>query len=148
MINIAIVGFGNLGRGVQEAVKKNLGMELVAVFTRRPEHVKKEIGDVLVFPIEGYTLPKGLHIDVAILCGSSKTDAPVQGPEFAKVFNTVDSFDIHADIPAHFDRMNNASIASGNVSIISAGWDPGIFSLERILADAFLPENKSYTFWG
>ncbi len=150
MIDIAIVGFGNIGRGVKKAVERveNADMELVAIFTRRPEQVKKEVGDVLVLPAKGYVLPKGLRVDVAILCGGSKEDIPIQGPEFAARFNTVDGFDIHADIPKYFQQMKSIAKKKGNVCIISAGWDPGIFSLERILGNAFLPGGKSYTFWG
>lgn len=147
-INVAIVGYGNVGRGVEKALKRNSDMELAAIFTRRPEQVKREVGDVLVLPAKGYVLPKGLRIDVAILCGGSKKDIPVQGPAFAKKFNTVDGFDTHAKIPSYLQKMDPIAKEHGNVSIISAGWDPGILSLVDILNDAFLPQSKSYTFWG
>ena len=148
MINVAIAGFGNLGRGVKKALEKNPDMTLVAMFTRRPDQVKKGIKDVTVLSSEKFSLPKGLHIDVVVLCGGSKDDVPVQGPFFAKMFSTVDSFDTHADIPRYFKKMDSIAKRNGNVSVISAGWDPGIFSLERVLGDAFLPGNKGYTFWG
>jgi diaminopimelate dehydrogenase len=148
MVNIAIVGYGNLGRGVKNAITRNPDMKLTAVFTRRPETVKKDIKDVPVFPGAQSALPKNLKIDVAILCGGSKEDTPVQGPQFIEKFNTVDSFDTHADIPRHFKKMDAIAKAKGNVAVISAGWDPGIFSLERVLGNAFLPESKGYTFWG
>jgi len=148
MIKVAIVGYGNLGRGVRSALKKNSDMEFVALFSRRSELLKKEITDVPVFNSEKITVPGDLQIDVVILCGGSKEDTPVQGPFFASRFNTVDSFDTHADIPRYFNQMDSIAKESGNVSIISAGWDPGIFSLERVLGDAFLPASKGYTFWG
>jgi len=150
MIKIAVVGLGNLGRGVVEAVKRNPDMELVAVFTRRLAQLKKEI-KVPVYHTEDKKSWSGatmIDIDVVILCGGSKEDTPIQGPEFAKHFSTVDSFDTHTEIPAYFQKMDAAARSYGNVSIISAGWDPGIFSLERILGDAFLPQSKHYTFWG
>jgi len=150
MIDIAIVGFGNIGRGVKKAVKRNADMKLAGIFTRRPEQVMRETGGkVPVFRVDKEFPSSGdYRIDVAILCGGSKEDTPVQGPEFAKKFNTVDSFDTHADIPEYFQKMDSVAKTHGNVSIISAGWDPGIFSLERVLGDAFLPGGKSYTFWG
>jgi len=148
VINVAIVGYGNLGRGAVLALEKNDNMQLVAVFSRRPEAVKEDIKHVPVFNSEGYVLPQDLKIDVAILCGGSKEDIPVQGPVFAQKFNTVDSFDTHADIPAYFDKMNAVAAENGKVAVISAGWDPGIFSLERVMGDAFLAGSKGYTFWG
>jgi len=148
MVNIAIVGYGNLGRGVKNAIARNSDMRLAAVFTRRPEIVKKDNKDIPVFPGAQSALPKSLKIDIAILCGGSKEDTPVQGPQFIEKFSTVDSFDTHADIPRHFKKMDTIAKSKGNVAVISAGWDPGIFSLERVLGDAFLPESKGYTFWG
>lgn len=148
MVNIAIVGYGNLGRGVKNAIAHNDDMRLAAVFTRRLDVVKKDIKDVPVFPGAQSALPKSLKIDVAILCGGSKEDTPVQGPQFIEKFSTVDSFDTHADIPRHFKKMDTIAKSKGNVAVISAGWDPGIFSLERVLGNAFLPESKGYTFWG
>jgi len=148
MIKVAIVGYGNIGRGVRSALEKNTDMEFVALFSRRSELLKREITDVPVFNSEKFSVPEDMRIDVAILCGGSKEDTPIQGPFFASKFNTVDSFDTHADIPSYFNQMDYVAKESGNVSIISAGWDPGVFSLERVLGDAFLPENKNYTFWG
>jgi len=145
-INIALVGYGNVGRGVEEALKLNADTELVAVLTRRPEQVRKELKEVQVFHIEED--PEDIQVDVVILCGGSKEDIPVQGPKFALSFNTVDSFDTHAEIPSYFQKMDSLAKEHGHVHIISAGWDPGIFSLMRVLGDAFLPQSKQYTFWG
>jgi len=145
-INIALVGYGNVGRGVEEALKLNADTELVAVLTRRPEQVRNELNDVPVFHIEED--PEDIQVDVAILCGGSKEDIPIQGPKFAERFNTVDSFDTHAEIPSYFQKMDSIAKEHGHVHIISAGWDPGIFSLMRVLGDAFLPQSKQYTFWG
>lgn len=145
MIKIAIFGYGNIGRGVKRALERNNDMELVSILTRRPAQVQQEVADVPVLFHFFTDLPL---IDVAILCGGSKEDIRAQGPEMAKRFNTVDSFDIHPDILKYFQKMDAVAKESGNVSIISAGWDPGIFSLERVLGDAFLPESKTYTFWG
>lgn len=146
-INIAIVGYGNVGRGVEQAIKLNADTELVAVLSRRPEEVRKELNEVPVFHLDD-PIPHDIHVDVAILCGGSKEDIPVQGPKFAPKFNTVDSFDTHAAIPSYFQTMNTLAQEHGHVHIISAGWDPGIFSLMRVLGDAFLPRGKQYTFWG
>lgn len=148
MINAAIVGYGNLGRGVKHALEKSVDIKLTAVFTKRFEQLKEEITEVPVFGIDKFSLPKDMRIDVAILCGGSKEDIPIQGPLFAHKFNTVDSFDTHADIPRYFQEMDSVAKKSKHISIISTGWDPGIFSLERVLGDAFLPNGKSYTFWG
>ena len=149
MINIGIVGYGNMGRGAQKAVEQNDDMKLVAIFTRRPEQVRAEVSNISVFHNNKAFSPLLINkVDVMILCGGSKEDIPVQGPEFAEYFNTVDGFDIHTDIPVYFQKMNSIAKKNGNVCIISTGWDPGIFSLERILGDAFLPGGKSYTFWG
>lgn len=146
-INIAIAGYGNVGKGVEKAVKLNADTELAAVFTRRPEQVRKAVTGVSVLTFED-PVPDDIQIDVLILCGGSKEDIPVQGPEFAKRFNTVDSFDTHADIPGYFRKMDSIAKEHGHVQIISTGWDPGIFSLMRVLGDAFLPQGKQYTFWG
>ena len=148
MIKVAVNGYGNLGRGVISALAKSQDLKFVALFSRRPEIVSKEIKEVPVLNSEKIALPKGLKIDVVILCGGSKEDTPVQGPLFAKKFNTVDSFDTHADIPRYFAKMDSICKANEKVSIISAGWDPGIFSLERVLGEAFLPDSRGYTFWG
>lgn len=148
MINAGIVGYGNVGRGVKSAIERNPDFKLVAVFTRRPERVKDEMKDVPVFNSEKFSLPEDFKLDVVILCGGSKEDVPVQGPYFAKRFSTVDSFDTHVDIPGYFKKIDTITKKNGNVSIISAGWDPGIFSMERVLGDAFLTGSKGYTFWG
>ena len=147
-IKIGIYGYGNLGRGVECAIRQNPDMELVAVFTRRdPSGVKTAFGDARVLHVEE---AKNMtdKIDVMILCGGSATDLPTQTPELASLFHVVDSFDTHARIPAHFDAVDAAAKASGKVAVISAGWDPGMFSLNRLYAGAILPEGKDYTFWG
>jgi diaminopimelate dehydrogenase len=123
-------------------------MKLAAAFSRRPDAVKKEIGAVPVFKIEKDAKQPYVPIDVAILCGGSKEDVPVQGPLFARWYSTVDSFDTHASIPDYFSKMDAIAGECDHVAVISAGWDPGIFSLERVLGDAFLPGSKTYTFWG
>ena len=147
-IKIGIYGYGNLGRGVECAIRQNPDMELVAVFTRRdPSGVKTALGDAAVLHVEE---AKNMtdKIDVMILCGGSATDLPTQTPELASLFHVVDSFDTHARIPAHFDAVDAAAKAAGKVAVISAGWDPGMFSLNRLYAGAILPEGKDYTFWG
>jgi diaminopimelate dehydrogenase len=147
-IKIGIVGYGNLGRGVECAIKHNKDMELAAVFTRRaPESVKLLTEGVKVYPYDEIMTKKGT-IDVLILCGGSATDLPVQTPELAKAFNVVDSFDTHAKIPDHFKAVDEAALLGGNVGIISVGWDPGMFSLNRLYAGAVLPGGHDYTFWG
>lgn len=149
MINIGIVGYGNMGRGAQKAVEQNDDMKLVAIFTRRPEQVREEVSNIPVFHNnKAFSLLLINKVDVMILCGGSKEDIPVQGPEFAEYFSTVDGFDTHADIPTYFQKMNTIAKKNGNVCIISTGWDPGIFSLERIIGDALLPGSKPFTFWG
>ena len=147
-IRIGILGYGNLGRGVECAVKQNPDMELKAVFTRRdPETVKILTENAKVYRTEEAESLKD-EIDVLILCGGSATDLPVQTPAFAKWFNVVDSFDTHANIPQHFEAVDKAASESGHVGIISVGWDPGMFSLNRLYATAILPEGSNYTFWG
>jgi diaminopimelate dehydrogenase len=148
MINIGIVGLGNIGRGVVKAIKNIQDMRLTAIFTRRVDQDKKEINNIPVIDTTAYDTVTDISIDVAILCGSSKADIPVQGPLFARKFNTVDSYDMHKNIPEHFKAMDIVARENNNVSVISAGWDPGIFSLERVLGNAFLPGSKDYTFWG
>jgi diaminopimelate dehydrogenase len=147
-IRVGIIGYGNLGRGVESALKQNSDMELRAVFTRRsPKDIvlkDKNIHAVHIQDIEKYKD----EIDVMILCGGSATDLPEQSPTFAKMFNLVDSFDTHAKIPEHFDAVDKASKEGNKVSAISVGWDPGLFSMNRILAQAVLPEGNNYTFWG
>lgn len=147
-IRIGILGYGNLGRGVECAVKQNPDMELTAVFTRRnPETVKILTEGVGVYPVEE---AKNMtdKVDVLILCGGSATDLPVQTPEFAGLFHVVDSFDTHAKIPEHFAAVDAAAREAGKVAVISAGWDPGMFSLNRVYAGAVLPDGRDYTFWG
>ena len=147
-MKIGILGYGNLGRGVESAIMQNSDMELVAVFTRRkPEDLTINTKNVPVVNINELLNWKD-KIDVLILCGGSATDLPEQTPKYAKIFNVVDSFDTHAKIPEHFENVNKASIEGGKVSIISVGWDPGLFSLNRLYANAILPNGKDYTFWG
>ena len=148
MIRIGIVGYGNIGRGVELAAERNDDMQLVAVVTRRnPEDVKTISDNVEKVHMDDILLLKG-KVDVMILCGGSATDLPVMGPELAKHFNTIDSFDTHARIPEYFDAMDSAAKAGENVSIISVGWDPGMFSLNRIYAESILVQGSTYTFWG
>lgn len=147
-IRIGILGYGNLGRGVECAIKQNSDMELVAVFTRRqPQDLNiltKEAKILNVAEIEKFTD----EIDVLILCGGSATDLPRQTKEYAKYFNVIDSFDTHANIPAHFEAVEKAAKEGGKIAIISVGWDPGMFSLNRLYANTILTEGKDYTFWG
>ncbi len=147
-IKIGIMGYGNLGRGVECAVMQNPDMELAAVFTRRnPSDVKILTDGARVCHVD--EAPDWADkIDVMIMCGGSATDLPTQSPEFAKLFNIIDSFDTHARIPEHFANVDAAAKSGGKVSIISVGWDPGMFSLNRMLAGAILPDGKDYTFWG
>ncbi|MDD3339594.1 MAG: diaminopimelate dehydrogenase [Lachnospiraceae bacterium] len=148
MIKIGILGYGNLGRGVECAIKQNDDMELVAVFTRRdPGKVQILTGTAAVANAADIADWKD-KIDVLILCGGSATDLPGQTPEMAKMFHVVDSFDTHARIPEHFADVDAAAKAAGKVGIISVGWDPGMFSLNRMYANAILPNGKDYTFWG
>ena len=147
-IRIGILGYGNLGRGVECAIKQNADMELAAVFTRRdPATVQILTEDVPVCRIADVQDWKD-KIDVMILCGGSATDLPKQTPVYAEMFNVIDSFDTHARIPEHFEDVDVAAKKGGNVGIISVGWDPGMFSLNRLYANAILPEGKDYTFWG
>lgn len=147
-IRIGILGYGNLGRGVECAVEANPDMELAAVFTRRnPSAVSIATAGVPVVHVDDVSAWKD-KIDVMILCGGSATDLPVQGPQYAKLFNVVDSFDTHARIPEHYAAVDKAAQESGHIGIISVGWDPGLFSLARVYANAILPNGKDYTFWG
>ena len=147
-MRIAILGYGNLGRGVESAIRQNPDTELVAVFTRRaPESVKLQTTGVPVLHVDDAPKMKD-EIDVLILCGGSATDLPVQTPAMAKYFNVIDSFDTHAKIPAHFAAVDAAAKESGKVAVISVGWDPGLFSLNRLYARAILPDGADYTFWG
>ena len=145
---IGILGYGNLGRGVECAIRQNNDMELAAVFTRRnPADVSILTDTAAVCNIADAEQWKD-KIDVMIICGGSATDLPVQTPEYVKYFNVIDSFDTHARIPEHFANVDAAAKASKHVGIISVGWDPGMFSLNRLYANAILPEGKDYTFWG
>lgn len=145
---IGILGYGNLGRGVECAVRQNEDMELVAVFTRRnPEAVPILTDTAKVCSIAEAADWKD-QIDVMIICGGSATDLPVQTPEYVRYFNVIDSFDTHAKIPEHFANVDAAAKEAGHIGIISVGWDPGMFSLNRLYANAILPEGKDYTFWG
>ena len=147
-MQIGIMGYGNLGKGALKAVNQQADMELVAVFTRRdPESLQIHDPSVNVLHIgeaKNYTD----KIDVMILCGGSATDLPRQGPFFARLFNTVDSFDTHAAIPEYFASVDRVAQKSKKTNIISVGWDPGMFSLNRVMSEAILPEGKTYTFWG
>ena len=146
-IRIGIVGYGNLEKGIEQAIKYNDDMELVAIFTRRnPKTIKPLIvkSALSVDEIEKWQD----KIDVLIICGGSATDLPIQTPKYAQMFNVIDSFDTHANIYEHFNKVNEASIKGKKASLISCGWDPGIFSLNRLLSECFLPNGKTYTFWG
>lgn len=147
-IKIGILGYGNLGRGVENAIRQNEDMELAAVVTRRnPEDIKIATEGVKVLKIDELPSLKD-EIDVLILCGGSATDLPEQTPVYAEMFNVVDSFDTHARIPEHFEKVDEQAKKGGKTAIISCGWDPGMFSLNRLYAECILPEGKEYTFWG
>lgn len=147
-IKIGIVGYGNLGRGVEAGIKNNPDMELVGVFTRRdPEDLKIQTKGVNVYSMDDmFNMKK--EIDVMIICGGSATDLPLMTPELAKHFNVIDSFDNHNMIPEHFRDVDTAAIEGNNIAFISVGWDPGMFSLNRVYANAILNNGKDYTFWG
>lgn len=147
MIRVGVAGYGNLGRGVESALRDAKDMETVGVFTRRnPESVKTATG----IPVYAWNDAKNMQdkIDVMILCGGSANDLPTQTAELAAYFNVVDSFDTHAKIPEHFEQVDAVSRANGKISVISVGWDPGLFSLNRLYGQAILPNGKDYTFWG
>lgn len=146
-IRIGIAGYGNLGRGVESALKSTPDMELKGVFTRRDPKGLKTLTNVPVFSIENAKEMVD-EIDVMIMCGGSANDLPKQTVEMAEHFNVIDSFDTHAKIPDHFKAVDNACKKSGKVGIISVGWDPGMFSLNRLYGQAILPKGKDYTFWG
>ena len=146
-MKIGILGYGNLGRGVENAVKQNPDVELAVVFTRRKPSDLKINSNAQVLNISEIENWKD-KIDVLILCGGSATDLPQQTPKYAKLFNVIDSFDTHAKIPEHFNNVDKAAKEGGKVGIISVGWDPGLFSLNRMFANAILPEGADYTFWG
>ena len=148
MIRIGIFGYGNLGRGVESAIRQNSDMELAAVFTRRaPESVKLKTAGVPVYHADK-AAEMADKIDVMILCGGSATDLPRQTPEMVKYFNVIDSFDTHAKIPEHFDAVDAVAKENGKVGIISVGWDPGMFSLNRLFGESILADGATYTFWG
>lgn len=144
-IRVGIVGYGNLGRGVEEAVKLQPDMELVGVFSRR--NGLETVSGVPSYAMSELESFKG-KIDVMVLCGGSATDLIEQTPMVAKHFTVIDSFDTHARIPEHFENVNKAAKEGGNAALISCGWDPGMFSLQRVFAESILPQGKSYTFWG
>jgi diaminopimelate dehydrogenase len=146
-MKLAIYGYGNLGRGVECAVRQNDAAELVAVFTRRDPASVQTLTGVPVYAADAVTQFKD-KIDVLIICGGSATDLPTMTPALAKDFNVIDSFDTHAKIADHFAAVDKAAKENGNIALISAGWDPGLFSLNRLYASAVLPEGKNYTFWG
>lgn len=146
-MRLGIVGYGNLGKGVENAVKQNSDIELVAIFTRREPQDLKINSKATVVNVKEIEKWKD-KIDVLILCGGSATDLPVQTPKYVKIFNVIDSFDTHAKIPEHFANVDKAAKQAGKIGIISVGWDPGLFSLNRMYANAILPNGKDYTFWG
>ena len=147
-VRIGIIGYGNIGRGVEAAIKQNPDCEMAGVFTRRdPATVKITTEGGKVYPVSELADHKD-DIDVCIVCGGSATDLPKQTPEIAKMFNVVDSFDTHARIPEHFANVDAAAKESGHVGIISVGWDPGMFSLNRLYAESILVQGSTYTFWG
>lgn len=147
-IRIAIAGHGNLGRGVEAAIKKNPDMQLTGIYTRRPPAQLSPLTEnVPVFSMENLKTHQD-KIDVLILCGGSKQDLPEQGPELAALYNTVDSFDTHARIPQYFAAVDAAALPNKKTALISAGWDPGMFSINRVMSEALLPDGETYTFWG
>ena len=147
-MRLGILGYGNLGRGIECAVRQNADLELKAVFTRRdPATVKIQTEGVPVYSVNDVLAHRD-EIDVLVICGGSATDLPVQTPEYAKYFNVIDSFDTHANIPTHFANVDAAAKESGHVALISCGWDPGMFSLIRLYSNCILPEGHDYTFWG
>ncbi|MCI7129193.1 MAG: diaminopimelate dehydrogenase [Lachnospiraceae bacterium] len=147
-MRVGILGYGNLGRGVESAIRQNNDMELVCIFTRRdPASIQPATEGVLVYSVDDIEKMQG-KIDVLVLCGGSATDLPEQTPEYAKYFNVIDSFDTHARIPEHFANVDRVAKEHGHVALISCGWDPGMFSIMRLYGSAILPEGSDYTFWG
>lgn len=146
-IRVGILGYGNLGRGVELALRQNPDMNLAGIFTRRKTDTIQTITGAAVYPLE-QALSMKEEIDVMILCGGSATDLMEQSPEFARNFNIVDSFDTHARIPEHYRNVDQVAKAGGTIAVISAGWDPGLFSINRLYAGAVLPTGQDYTFWG
>ncbi len=147
MTKIGILGYGNLGRGVENSIKQNSDMELVAIFTRRNPESLKINSNAKVVSIDEIEQWKDI-IDVLIICGGSASDLPLQTPKYAQIFNVIDSFDTHAKIPEHFNNVDKSAKENNKVAIISVGWDPGMFSLNRLYANAVLPNGADYTFWG
>ena len=146
---VGILGYGNLGRGVEAAIAKNDDLELAGVFTRRdPATISPARPDTIVRSAEELEEGKADDIDVLVICGGSATDLPKQTPRYAQWYNVVDSFDTHANIPVHFAAVDEAAKGGGNTALISCGWDPGLFSLNRLFGNAFLPDGADYTFWG
>lgn len=147
-MKIGILGYGNLGKGIESAIRQNDDMVLSCIITRRnPASIKPATDGVEVYSVEDIEKLKD-KIDVLVLCGGSATDLPEQTPEYAKYFNVIDSFDTHARIPEHFAKVDKAAKENGHVALISCGWDPGMFSLMRLYGSAVLPEGRDYTFWG
>ncbi len=147
-IKIGILGYGNIARGVEQAIRQNEDLALAAVFTRRdPAHVAVQTPGVPVLHVDDAPAWRD-RVDVMILCGGSATDLPAMGPQYAALFHTVDSFDTHARIPEYFENVDRAAKENGHLAAISIGWDPGLFSLNRLYGEAFLPQGAHYTFWG
>lgn len=146
-MKIAIYGYGNLGRGVECSVNYHKDVELVGIFTRRPPETVKTVSGARVYHVDKILDFKN-EIDVLIICGGSATDLPEMTPALARHFNVVDSFDTHARIPEHFEKVDNAAKDNGHIALISGGWDPGLFSLLRVYSEAVLPDGRDYTFWG
>lgn len=147
-MNIGILGYGNLGKGVECAIKQNKDCKLVAVFTRRPPQSVKLLSENVPVYHADELLDHKDEIDVLIICGGSATDLPKQTPQYAKYFNVIDSFDTHAKIPLHYEEVNKRALEGNKTALISAGWDPGMFSLARLYANCILPQGNDYTFWG
>ena len=146
-IRIGILGYGNLGKGIESGIKYNSDMELAAIFTRRNPNDLKTYTNANIVSVDEIENWKD-KIDVMILCGGSATDLPIQSPKYAKMFNIIDSYDTHAKIPEHFKNVEQSAIEGNKLALISCGWDPGAFSLNRLMAESFLPNGNTYTFWG
>lgn len=146
-MKLAIYGYGNLGKGVESAIAQNPDTELVGIFTRRDPETVHPASGVPVYPASEISKHQG-EIDILVICGGSATDLPGMTPMLAEQFNVIDSFDTHAKIPSHFAKVDKAAKESGHIALISGGWDPGMFSLNRLYASAILPDGKDYTFWG
>lgn len=147
-IRVGIVGYGNLGRGVEHSISQNDDMELVGIFTRRDPADVVPVGEGVAVRSLDEVERFVDKVDVMVLCGGSKSDLPEQGPRLVQMFNTVDSFDTHAAIPGYFESVDGPARTTGHIGLISVGWDPGMFSLQRLLGEALIPEGSTYTFWG